>query len=80
MPVLAGLIGKGIDQGYLRQVDPELTLRSIVGPVLAHLAMAELFGITPPDGLALDRLIDNHLTILFDGLSARESGKRWSAS
>jgi AcrR family transcriptional regulator len=80
MPVLIGLIRKGIDQGYLRQVDPELTLRSIVGPVLAHLAMSELFGITPSDGVAIDRLIDNHLTILFDGLSAPESGKRWSAS
>jgi hypothetical protein len=28
-----------------------------------------VFGLTPADGLALDRLVENHLTILFDGLS-----------
>ena len=80
LPVIEGLIRNGIDQGYLRPVDPELTIRSIVGPVMLHLAMAEIFGITPRDGLAVDRLIENHLTILFDGLGAPESGKRWSAS
>ena len=33
--------------------------------------LAEVFGIVPPDGLALDRLVDNHLLILFDGLSRK---------
>lgn len=80
LPVVAGLLRKGIDEGYLRQVDPELTIRSIVGPVLLHLAMNEIFGIRPADGLNMDKLIDNHLTVLFDGLSAPPSSKRWSAS
>lgn len=80
LPVIEGLLRKGIDQGYLRQVDPELTIRSIIGPVLLHLFMAEIFGIAPRDGLAIDRLIENHITILFDGLSAPESAKHWSAS
>jgi AcrR family transcriptional regulator len=80
LPVVEGLIRKGIDEGYLRQVDPELTIRSIVGPIMLHVAMNEIFGLRPADGMAIDRLIDNHLTILFDGLSAPSSGKRWSAS
>jgi AcrR family transcriptional regulator len=80
IPVVIALIRKGVDQGYLRPVDPELTVRSIVGPVMLHLAMNEIFGLAPKDGLAIDRLIDNHLTILFDGLSAPESSRRWSAS
>jgi AcrR family transcriptional regulator len=80
IPVVTALIQKGIDEGYLRQVDPELTVRSIVGPVMLHLAMNEIFGIRPKDGLAIDRLIDNHLSILFDGLSAPPSSRRWSAS
>lgn len=80
MPVVTELIRRGVDQGYLRQVDPELTLRSIVGPILAHLALAEIFGIQPEGGLGVDRLIENHLNILFDGLSAPQSAKRWSAS
>lgn len=80
IPVVEGLIRKGIDQGYLRAVDPELTIRSIIGPIMLHVAMAEIFGLVPRDGFAAERLIDNHLTILFDGLSAPPSGKRWSAS
>ncbi|WP_281285649.1 hypothetical protein [Devosia ginsengisoli] len=40
------------------------------------MALSEVFGIRPEDGLALDRLIDNHLDILFHGISAhpRENG------
>jgi AcrR family transcriptional regulator len=80
IPVITGVIRRGVDQGYLRQVDPELTVRSIVGPVMLHVAIDEIFGIRPADGFAIDRLIDNHLSILFDGLSAPPSSKRWSAS
>ena len=71
LPALAGLIRRGIDAGHLRPVDPELTIRSVVGPIVVHLILAEVFGIMPKDGVALDRLIDNHLSILFDGLNAR---------
>ena len=80
MPVVEGLIRNGIDAGYLRPVDPHLTIRSLIGPVLAHVLLAEIFDIMPEDGLAIDRLIDNHLTILLDGLSAPEGGKTWSSS
>lgn len=80
IPVVIGLIRKGVEQGYLRQVDPELTVRSIIGPLLLHLVMAEIFGIQPEGGLHFDRLVDNHLSILFDGLSAPPSAKAWSSS
>lgn len=70
IPVIVGLIRKGIAEGYLRPVDPELTVRSIVGPVMLHLMMAEVFGLRPEGGLAMDRLIDNHLDILLNGVSA----------
>jgi AcrR family transcriptional regulator len=80
IPVVETLIRRGIDQGYLRQVDPNLTIRSIVGPIALHIIMAEVFGIMPKDGLALDRMIDNHLTILFDGLSAPAGAKQWTSS
>jgi AcrR family transcriptional regulator len=80
IPVVEGLIRRGVDQGYLRAVDPELTIRSIIGPIMLHVAMMEVFGITTKDGFAVEKLIDNHLSILFDGLSAPPSGRRWSAS
>lgn len=80
IPVVETLIRRGIDQGYLRQVDPNLTIRSIIGPIALHILMAEIFGIMPKDGLALDRMIDNHLTILFDGLSVPAGAKQWTSS
>lgn len=69
IPVIERLIAKGIADGYLRPVDPNLTIRSIVGALMLHILLAEVFGIEPEGGLGLDRLVDNHLTILFDGLS-----------
>lgn len=80
IPVVEQLIARGIDRGYFRPVDPHLTIRSVVGPLMLHLVMAEVFGITPKGGLHLDQLIDNHLTVLFDGLCAPPSAKQWSSS
>lgn len=70
LPTIAALIARGVDGGYFRPVDPALTIRSLVGPIALHLALAEVFGIVPEGGLGMDRLIENHLTILFDGLAA----------
>ena len=80
LPVVSGLIRRGVEQGDLRQVDPDLTLRSIIGPLMLHLLLAEVFRITPEGGLHFDRMVDNHLSILFDGLSAPPSAKAWSSS
>jgi AcrR family transcriptional regulator len=80
LPAVEGLLRRGIEQGYLRQVDPSLTIRSIIGPLMLHVAMAEIFGITPEGGLHMEKLVENHLSILFDGLSAPPSAKQWSSS
>ena len=80
IPALIGLIENGIREGYFRKVDAELTLRSVIGPVIAHMLISELFGIRPRDGLAIDRLIDNHLSILFDGLSAPRRERAFMAT
>lgn len=69
IPVAVRLIERGIAQGYLRPVDPELAVRSIIGPLAIHVILAEVFQLIGPEGLAMDRLLDTHLTILFDGLS-----------
>lgn len=80
IPAVQRLVQNGIEEGYFRQVDPELTLRSIIGPIALHLMIAEIFGITPKGGLEMDRLIDNHLGILFDGLSAPQRERRFMAT
>lgn len=77
VPALTGLIAQGVAGGHIRAVDPELTVRSVIGPVLIHLLMAAVFGLVPKGepglgpggGLALDRLIENHLMILNAGLA-----------
>lgn len=71
LPVLVGVIRAGIASGELRPVDPELTVRSIMGPIVIHLLLAEVFGLAPEGGLALPALIENHLDILFHGLFAQ---------
>ncbi len=68
IPALAAAIAQGVDGGFIRPVDPELTVRSIIGPILMHITLAEVFDIKPKDGIAMDRLLENHLLILFAGL------------
>lgn len=73
LPVATGLIRNGIESGQLRPVDPELTLRTIMGPIVFHVLLAEIFGIQPERGLALDALAANHLDILLNGLFTPEA-------
>ena len=80
IPAVQRLVQNGIDEGYFRPVDPELTLRSIIGPLIAHMLIAEIFGIMPQGGLEVGKLVDNHLTILFEGLSAPKSNRRFMAT
>ena len=68
LPAVRGLIAQGVMGGHIRAVDPDLTIRSLIGPVLAHMLLAQVFGIQPEGGLRLDLLIDNHIKILFAGL------------
>lgn len=76
IPALTGLVARGVASGRLRAIDPELTVRTIVGPIIAHVMLSEVFGIHPEGGMALDRLIDNHLDILFGGICAPETVAR----
>jgi len=70
-PALVALIEKGVARGELKPVDADLAVRSVVGPIAVHILMAEIFGIVPEGGLQLDRLVTQHLDILFNGLAAR---------
>lgn len=74
IPAVSRLIARGVSAGHIRPVDPELTTRTIMGPVLAHIILAEIFGIMPANGLQMDRLVENHLTILFAGLDPITGG------
>jgi len=68
-PALEALLARGVASGHLRPIDPEMAIRSVIGPLLAHVVLSELFGVRPDEGLALERLIKSHLDILFHGIS-----------
>jgi AcrR family transcriptional regulator len=76
LPLIAGVVRRGIEEGVFRPVDPELAVRSILGPIAIHLLMAEIFGVTPAGGLDLQRLIESHLDILYNGLLSAEARDR----
>ena len=69
LPVFVGMIQKGMNEGYFRKLDAEMVARSVMGPLVMHLLLAEIFQVVPADGLSFDRLVSTHLHILFDGLS-----------
>ncbi len=68
IPAMQRLIAAGVAGGYIRPIDPEMAVRCVVGPLVAHILLSEVFGVTPADGLAIDRLIETHLAILLAGL------------
>ena len=74
LPALRGLFAQGVAAGHIRAIDPDLAIRSLIGPLLAHVLLAQVFGIVPDNGLQLDRLMAQHLTIFFAGLEPEEAG------
>lgn len=70
LPLVEATLARGIAEGYFRPVDPHLTIRSVIGPMMLHVVLAEVFGVTPEGGISFERMVENHITILFDGLSA----------
>uniref|UniRef100_A0A2A4YXX4 TetR family transcriptional regulator n=1 Tax=OCS116 cluster bacterium TaxID=2030921 RepID=A0A2A4YXX4_9PROT len=69
LPAFVQMISTGMDNGYLRKLDPELTVRSLMGGLAAHILLSEFFGSQPTQGQKMSELIENHLSIIFDGLS-----------
>jgi AcrR family transcriptional regulator len=75
LPLIVGLVRRGIEAGVFRPVDPELAVRDVIGPLAMHVLMAEVFGLVPSNGLDLPRLVESHMDILCNGLLAREAEK-----
>jgi AcrR family transcriptional regulator len=76
LPILKAVIRRGIDSGLFRPVDPELAVRSLIGPIGMHLILAEIFGIVPEGGLNLTGLIETHVDILYHGLIRQQEAER----
>ena len=69
-PALATLLARGVAAGHLRPIDPEMAIRSVIGPLVVHIALFALFDVDSEAGLDMPRLLESHLDILFHGISA----------
>lgn len=70
LAMLTGILRTGIASGDFRPTDPDLAIRSVIGPILAHLLMARFFEIGDASPEGVRALFDNHIDLLLNGLEA----------
>ncbi len=71
---LEAIVRRGVDEGVFRPVDPRLAVRNIVGPVLAHILLGQIFGIDEDTRPTPAAFIESHFDILMNGLSNTGQG------
>ncbi len=78
LPALIDLLERGMRAGFIRTLDADMTARCVVGPLMAHLLLAEIFDLYPEGGLDWPRLIDTQFAILDAGLAPLQESDRAS--
>ena len=68
IPLLEGLIARGIDQGEFRRVDPGLTVRSIMGPMLLAGVWRTVFEPIGAEKLDVKALARHHADLMLHAL------------
>ena len=71
---LAALVRRGIESGEFRKVDPELTAKTIIAPLLLATIWRHTFARHAPTPLNPDALIRQHRDIVLHGLAAPKPG------
>ena len=66
---LEALVRRGIDNGDFRPVPAKVAVRSIAGPIIAHVLLMRVLGYEP-DAVDPDDFVETHLDILLNGLAA----------
>ncbi|NOX40233.1 MAG: TetR/AcrR family transcriptional regulator [Alphaproteobacteria bacterium] len=68
LPALIAVVDRGIASGELRDVDANLSVGNIIGPLVVYMLLATVFktGDLSPKGL--DAFLSNHIDVLFHGL------------
>lgn len=69
------IVLKGIASGQFRSVNARLAVRNIMGPLLAHLVLGQIFGIERESAVSPEAFIESHYDILMRGLMAPEAGE-----
>ena len=68
MPLLERLIGKGVTSGEFRAVDPRLTVKCLLGPMLLSAIWRSVFEPLGAEHLNVAALAEQHLDIFLKGL------------
>ncbi|WP_136658092.1 TetR/AcrR family transcriptional regulator [Nitratireductor sp. XY-223] len=68
------IIQKGIAAGQFRPVDVHLAIRNVMGPLLAHLILSQIFRIDEDTHIAPQDFIESHFDILMNGLLKERAG------
>ena len=73
-PLLEGLIRRGIAQGEFRPVDPGMTVRSIIGPMLLAVLWRTVFEPIGAEKLDVKVLARHHAELMLRALAADRDG------
>lgn len=71
IPMATAILQRGIDSGEFRNVNAELAVRNMIGPVMAQVVLAHVFGVGDNSKQAMQALLTSHLDILMTGLEVR---------
>ena len=67
-------VERGIDEGTFRSVNARLAVRNIIGPMLAHVLLSQIFGIGEEENVKPMDFVESHFDILIHGLAAQPLG------
>jgi len=68
------IVQRGIDDGTFRPVNARLAVRNIMGPMLAHILLGQIFGIEAGENVTPMAFVESHFDILINGLAAEKIG------
>lgn len=68
------IIQRGVDDGSFRPVDPRLAVRNVIGPLLAHGLLGDVFGLDREKNISPATFVESHFDILINGLATRKDG------
>ena len=68
IPIFEGLIARGVDSGEFRKVDPMLTVRSLIGPMLLSIIWKTVFEPIGADKLDVRALARHHADLMLHAL------------
>lgn len=68
------ILQKGISAGQFRPVDAHLAIRNVMGPLLAHMLLTQIFRIDEDAQTTSQDFIESHFDILMNGLLKPRTG------